>query len=190
MDVQNCLLTLNEYSRPGGKIVAVKAVVMHWTGNPKASALENRNFFENRKTGTTGCGSAHYIVGLQGEVVRCIPDEEIAYHVGSSQPDPASGKIYTDEARRIFGYFAENPQKTSPNWVTIGVEMCPVDSDGNFNESTLASAAGLVAELLKKHDLTTAGVTTHHAVVGWKDCPRLWVNHPDRFEAFLKMIKL
>jgi N-acetylmuramoyl-L-alanine amidase len=190
MNIQDRLLTINEYSRPGKKLIAVQALVMHWTGNPMASAMENRDFFENRKTGMSGFGSAHYIIGLQGEIIRCIPDNEQAYHVGSSLPDPVSKKIYTDEARRRFGQFACNPKTNSPNWVTIGIEMCPVDSEGNFNNETIASATELVSCLLEKNNLTTDDITTHHAVVGWKDCPRLWVNHPEKFEAFRRMINI
>jgi N-acetylmuramoyl-L-alanine amidase len=53
-------------------------------------------------------GSAHYIIDLNGDTYHAVPDNEVAYHCGSSQKDPASGRIYTDWARAKFGRFAEN----------------------------------------------------------------------------------
>jgi N-acetylmuramoyl-L-alanine amidase len=184
MKVTARLITPNEYSRPQKKINKVMAVVMHWTANPSADAIENRDFFDSRKTGMGGCGSAHYIVGQNGEIVQCIPENEIAYHCGSSEIDPESRKIYTDYARMKFGRFAMLPKITSPNFVTIGIEMCPVDMDGNFTDETIVSAAELCADIIERYNLTAEDITTHHAVVGWKDCPKLWVKKPELFEAF------
>jgi N-acetylmuramoyl-L-alanine amidase len=189
MNIQDLLLTINDFSRCGKKLDSVKAIVMHWTGNPMASAKANRDFFENRKNGKAGYGSAHYIVGIDGEIIRCIPDNEIAYHVGSSQIDPKSGKIYTDYARDIFGKYAIDYKTLSPNLCTIGIEMCPVDSAGHYKDVTLESASELVSSLLKNNRLKKENITTHYAIVGWKDCPRLWVNQPELFSDFIKSIK-
>lgn len=186
IEIQDALLTVNEYSRPGQKLRGVRAVVMHWTANPQVSAMANRNFFEMRKGGHNGFGSAHYIVGIKGEVVRCIPEDEVAYHCGSSQADPASGKVYTDLARERFGEFARDYKRLSPNLVTIGVEMCPLTDKGHFADETLEAAKELVTMILSKHLLCANDVLTHHDVVGWKDCPRLWVRLPKCFEAFKK----
>lgn len=182
MDIKEHLLTLNEWSRPGSRLRQVLGVVMHWTANPHADALANVRFFENRKAGTAGYGSAHYVIGQTGEVVRCIPETEVAYHCGSSKPDPASGKVYTDLARGLFGAYCT--ASTSPNFCTLGVEMCPTDEAGSFTEATEAAAVELVADMLRRYKLGTRSVVTHHGVVGWKDCPRLWVNRPELFEAF------
>ena len=38
--------------------------------------------------------------------------------------------------------------------------------------------------LMEKHGVPLERVVTHNQVVGWKDCPRLWVNHPEKFEVF------
>ena len=183
MKITDELLTINSFSRPGKRIVQVRAVVLHWTANPGASAMANRNFFENRKKGTTGYGSAHYIIGIEGEIIRCIPENEIAYHVGTTIKDPASGKTYTDFARQIFGQYALSAA-TSPNWVSIGIEMCPVDISGTFTAATLNSAIELSSDLLQRYKMSTDALCTHHDVVGWKDCPRLWVQHPELFIDF------
>jgi N-acetylmuramoyl-L-alanine amidase len=143
----------------------------------------------------TGCpkekhySSAHYIVDLNGEIYHAVPDKEVAYHCGSSQKDPASGRIYTDWARAKLGRFAENPAINSPNNCTLGIELCTIDAKGNFAPETLVSAIELVAKLLKDNGLAVDDVGTHHLVVGWKDCPRLWTKHPERFDDFRQAVK-
>ena len=93
MTIKREYLTVNEYSRPGRKLKALKAIVMHWTANANANEDQNAWYFEVKKTGMSGYGSAHFIVGQSGNIRQCIPEDEVAYHCGSSQPDPESGKI-------------------------------------------------------------------------------------------------
>jgi N-acetylmuramoyl-L-alanine amidase len=189
MNIVENLLTINSFSRPGWRLPQVLAIVYHWTANPGASAAANRNFFESRKEGRDGYGSAHYIIGLKGEIIRDIPEREVAFHVGSSQIDPASKKVYTDLARDLFGPLMTSP-KSSPNFATIGIELCPLDLQGEFSAETIVSAIQLGADLCSRYKLDPLSrVLTHHDVVGWKDCPRLWVNQPQLFEAFKTSIK-
>jgi N-acetylmuramoyl-L-alanine amidase len=143
----------------------------------------------------TGCpkekhySSAHYIIDLDGAIYHAVLDKEVAYHCGSSQKDPASGRIYTDWARKKLGVYAERPDINSPNNCTIGIELCAVDADGNFPPETVAAAVELVAKLLKDNRLSLDDVGTHNLVVGWKDCPRLWTKHPERLNAFRRALK-
>lgn len=182
MQIIQRLLTINEYSRPGRQLRDVLGIVIHWTANPAANAEQNRAFFENRKAGTGGYGSAHYIIGQDGEILQAIPDNEVAYHCGTSERDPASGKVYTDEARRRFGKYAS--ENSSPNNCTIGIELCPVDDAGNFTSWTIKAAAELCALICRRYGLTAQAITTHHDIVGWKDCPRLWTKNPELLDAF------
>lgn len=182
MQIIHDFLTINEYSRPGRKIRELLGIVIHWTANPSANAKENRDFFENKKAGMSGYGSAHYIIDQNGIIIAAIPENEIAYHCGSSQPDPASGKVYTDEARRRFGRYAS--ETNSPNNCTIGVELCPQNDAGYFTGATLQSAIELCADLCKRYELTTDAITTHHDIVGWKNCPKLWTDKPQLLTAF------
>ena len=184
MTIKQQLITPNKWSRPQYCIKEVLGIVMHWTANPKANAEQNRNYFESRKNGNDGYGSAHYIIGQNGTVVQCIPTNEIAYHCGSSQKDPASGKIYTDYARKKFKQYVEDYKTNSPNYCTIGIELCPIDSYGHFTNLTIDSAVTLCADLCKRFNLKAEDITTHHAIVGWKDCPRLWVRHPELLDTF------
>ena len=186
MNLTENLLTVNPYSRPGTKRSEVQALIMHWTAAPMQRAFATRNYFEDRKNGTNGYGSAHYIVDLDGSIIHCIPESEVAFHVGSEQVDPASGKIYTDWARIHFGEsFCQPAPSIGPNLCTLGIEMEPLDAAGNFSEQTLAAARELAHDICQRLGLNpSADIATHNMVVGWKDCPRLWVNHPELLMAF------
>jgi len=147
---------------------------MHWVGNAGSSAEANRNFFESRKDGKGGYGSAHFIVGLQGEIIECIPVSEAAWHVGS--------KTYTVYTRTYLS-------AGNPNYCTIGIEMCHPRADGAFTNATLDSACKLAASICEKNHLNPyRDITTHKAVVGWKDCPRYWCENPGELQRFQRMV--
>lgn len=166
------LLTPNKYSRPQDKLKDVRGVVIHWCANPQASAEANRNFFENRKYGKTGYGSAHYIIDLDGDVIRCIPENEMAYHVGS--------ETYTKEAL--------NKLSTYPNNCTIGIECCHVDWNGKMTDATYNTLVELATDLLKKYKLTANDLWLHKEVVGWKDCHKWFVDNPNEWKRFKQLV--
>lgn len=182
MQIIHDFLTINEYSRPARKLREVRAIVLHWTANPDANAKQTRDFFENKKTGLGGYGSAHYIVDQNGLIYAAVPEYEVAYHCGSSEPDPKSGRVYTDEARRRFGGYCD--ERSSPNNCTIGIELCPQAAAGFFTAATLSAAVELCADLCKRYKLSAKDITTHHDVVGWKDCPKSWATNPEILQDF------
>ena len=110
------ILTVNPYSRPGRPLSGgVKGIVLHWVANPKTTAIQNRNYFEglkqqaNIKNGRYA--GAHFIIGLEGEVIRCVPENEMAYHVEANK--------YTPRALRELS--------SNPNNCTIGIELCHIN---------------------------------------------------------------
>lgn len=171
MTIKRDYIQLNEYSRPGRKIAEVLGIVMHWTAAPRQSAHTVHRYFADRRD---TYGSAHYIIDQCGLIVQAIPEDEIAYHCGSA--------TYTEEAQQRYGKYCFN--HNSPNNCTIGVELCPVDDAGNFSTETITAAVELCADLCRRYDLQPLDITTHHDVVGWKNCPKLWTEKPALFEAF------
>jgi len=173
MNIQRNLLTVNQFSRPGAKLSAVRAIVIHWVANAGSTALQNRNYFESLKTQSadnpnTRYASAHFIVGIDGKAIQCIPCEETAYHVGA--------KSYTPDALARLGNY--------PNNCTIGIELCHPADDGRFTDETLQTAAELCALLCIQFGIDPVrDIWTHHGVTG-KNCPKWFVDHPEKFEKF------
>jgi N-acetylmuramoyl-L-alanine amidase len=188
MNVIKKFLTVNPFSRPGRKLAECRGIILHYVGIPNQRALSVWNYFENDCPRNKHHSSTQYIVDLNGDVYHLMPDDEVAWHCGSSQPDPVSGRIYTDWARRKFGRFASNPQSTSPNHCTIGIELC-IDKQGNFTEKTLVSAVDLTAKLLTENNLITEDIGHHNKVVGWKDCPLPWVKDDVLFVNFKALVR-
>jgi N-acetylmuramoyl-L-alanine amidase len=78
--------------------------------------------------------------------------------------------------------------KISPNFCTIGIELC-IDASGNYTPETINAAVGLVSKLVQVNNLNTDDIGTHKMVVGWKDCPLPWVKEPVLFEEFKDRVR-
>lgn len=128
------LLTINPYSRPGTKLDKVKGIVIHYTANPKTSAIQNRNYFEGLKDSHETSASSHFVIGLNGEIVQCIPTSEMAYASNQRNKD------------------------------TIAIECCIEDDSGKFNAKTYQSLLKLTSYLMGKYHLTTKDVIRHYDV--------------------------
>ena len=73
------LLDINEYSRPGIPLEQINGIVIHYTANPGSTAQNNRDYFNSLKDSHETKVSSHFVVGIQGEIIQCIPTSEIAY---------------------------------------------------------------------------------------------------------------
>lgn len=153
-------LTINPYSRPGDKVKQVNAIVVHYIGNPGTTAQQNRNFFESLAETGDDYMSSNFVVGLEGEVIACVPLGEIAY---------ASNKRNSD---------------------TVSIETCHPDSTGKFESDTYDSLVKLTAWLCKTYELDplNGGVMRHHDVTG-KFCPKYFVDNPAVWEQFKKDVQ-
>jgi N-acetylmuramoyl-L-alanine amidase len=178
------LLTINTYSRPGRPLGEVRAIILHNGGIAGQRAPVIYDYFNCDCPRLKHYSSSQYGIDIDGTVYRWVPENEVAYHCGTEKIDPASGRVYTDWARSVFGRYAEDYKVNSPNNASIGIEMCILDAQGNFEHRTLQTAWELVAELCRNYKVPLDRVGTHNMVVGWKDCPMLWTRHPERFEEF------
>ena len=187
----NDLIPVNEYSRSGHLRKETKAIIIHYVGNPGSSAKANRDYWASLSAQggiPPKYASAHFVVGLTGEIIRAVPEGEMAYHCGSVIPDPASGRLYTDWAQATIGpeYLT---QVTSPNQATIGIEMCHPGPDGAFLPITVARTAFLAASLCLLYGVDPmTGLGRHWDVVGWKDCPLYYVKNPQAWEEFKRRV--
>lgn len=130
------LLTPNPYSRSQQKTDKITGIVIHYTANPGATAMGNRNYFEGLKDSHETKASSNFVVGLDGEIVQCIPTWEMAY--------------------------ASNDR----NHDTVSIECCHPDETGKFNEATYRSMVQLTAWLCLKFNLNAQDVIRHYDVTG------------------------
>lgn len=129
-------LDVNPYSRPGDKRKKINDIVVHYVANPGSSAKLNRDYFNNLAREKTTSASSHFIIGLEGEIIQCIPLDEIAY--------------------------ANYPR----NEDTVSIECCHPDSTGEFTEATKESLYKLTAWLFEELNLTERHVIRHYDVIG------------------------
>ncbi len=130
------LLTPNPYSRPEISLEKVNGIVIHYTANPGSSAKANRNYFEGLKDSGQTYASSHFIVGLKGEIIQCIPSREIAYASNERNED------------------------------TLSIETCHPDESGRYNQATYDSLVELTAWLCHKFNLQSTDVIRHYDVTG------------------------
>jgi N-acetylmuramoyl-L-alanine amidase len=174
-------------ARPGLALDSILALVLHWPAKAGQHAKDICDYWasaDNREG-----ASAHCAIDQSGMIYQALPWYEKAVAVGSSIPDPASGRIYTDLARALFGEYASNPKQRSPNRCTINIELCHVDGEGRMTGETVAAAVELCAYLCGQYHLEPrTRIVTHHLVVGWKDCPRWYTTHPEALEEFREAV--
>ncbi len=131
-------IPINEFSRPGEVLPEVNNIFVHYTANPGTSAAQNRSYFEN--LGITGetSASAHFVIGYDGEIIQCVPLNEIAYAVAGR------------------------------NYDSISIECCYLSADGRFTNDTYQALIRLSAWLLSEYDLTPEDMRRHYDEGGKK----------------------
>jgi len=119
-------------SRSGEKMRMVNGIVIHYVANPGSTAQGNRDYFDSPQSSV----SAHFVVGLNGEVIQCVPlDEQAA----------ASNKRNVD---------------------TVSIEVCHPDSSGKFSDVTYDRLVELTAWLCGEFGLDEDNVIRHYDVTG------------------------
>ena len=106
--------------------------MVHYVGNPGSTAEQNRNFYAGDQSNV----SSHFVVGLKGEIIQCIPLSEMS---------AASNWRNND---------------------TISIEVCHPDDTGKFNKKTYKSLVKLVAWLEDQCGLEDGDVIRHYDITG------------------------
>ena len=110
----------------------INSIVVHYVGNPGTTAKQNREYFNT--DGVEVC--SHFIVGLDGEIIQCLP-------------------LYEKSA-------ASNWR----NKDTISIEVCHPDKTGKFNDKTYEALIKLVAWLCNLCDFNEENVIRHYDITG------------------------
>jgi len=135
-EIEVDLLTVNPYSRPGIETGKIQGIVIHYTANPGSSAKANRDYFESLKDTHITKASSNFVVGLDGEILQCVPTWEVAYASNDRNKD------------------------------TVSIECCHPDESGEFTKETYRSLVQLSAWLCMKFDLNEDEIIRHYDVTG------------------------
>ncbi len=119
-------------ARTGIVLEDIKNIVIHYVGNPNTTAKNNRDYFDNPKTTV----SSHFIVGLDGEVIQCVP------------------------------LFERSAASNNRNRDTISIETCHPDESGKFKQETYNSLVKLTAFLCCELDLSQDDIIRHYDITG------------------------
>ncbi len=119
-------------ARDGRPLAAFDGVVIHYVGNPGTTAMNNRHYFAQETTEVV----SHFVVGLDGEIVQCLPLGERSVASNSRNRD------------------------------TVSIEVCHPDDSGRFTDATYASLVRLTAWLCDRGELDTDAVIRHYDITG------------------------
>jgi hypothetical protein len=130
--VEVLLIGVDGASRRGEKLEGVRDIAVHYVANPGSSARANRNYFDSSESTV----SSHFIVGLEGEVILCVPLDEKSSATNQRNAD------------------------------TISIEVCHPDTTGQFLPETEESLVRLLAWLCGEFDLEVENIIRHYDVTG------------------------
>lgn len=119
-------------ARSGLPVGEVRYIVIHYSGIPGAAAEQVRE----KCNESDADSSPHFIIGLEGEVIQCVPLDEKA----------------SDSDKR--------------NRNSISVEVCHADESGEFTEESYATLVKLTAWLCDTYGLTENSIIRHYDVTG------------------------
>ena len=117
-------------SRRGVYLEGIRDIVIHYVGNPGSTAQQNRDYYANPASDV----SSHFVIGLKGEIIQCIP-----LHEKSS---------------------ASNHR----NKDTISIEVCHPDESGKFTDASYQSLVKLTAWLCDICDLDSSDIIRHYDI--------------------------
>ena len=126
------IIDVDGNSRRGTKLNAINDIVLHYVGNPGTTGQQNRDWYADRLSDV----SSHFVVGLQGEVIQCVPLDE------------------------------KSSASNNRNGDTISIEVCHPDASGKFTDASYDSVVDLLAWLVLACDLEIDNVIRHYEVTG------------------------
>lgn len=132
----------------------IEYLVVHYTANTGDSAGNNAKYFAREVVHA----SAHYFVD-ENEVWQSVPDDYIAYHVGSNK--------YYNGCR---------------NYNSLGIELC--NCVNSIPDSIRKRAIDIISDKMIEYKLYNDVNLVRHYDVTRKKCPAYYVSHPQKWKLF------
>ncbi len=130
VDIQ--LVPINGSGRRGVALEELNAIVVHYVGNPGTTAQQNRDYFAQETTQV----SSHFLVGLEGEIIQCVP------------------------------LWEKSSATNDRNRDTISIEVCHPDDSGVFTQESYDALVQLTAWLCDLCGFDSGSVIRHYDVTG------------------------
>lgn len=124
------IISVHSTARTGAHLTDIKNIVIHYVGNPNTSAQNNRDYYDKPTTEV----SSHFVVGLEGEIIQCVP------------------------------LWEKSAASNNRNRDTISIEVCHPDKSGKFNNVTYNSLIKLTSWLCEKFGLDEKDVIRHYDI--------------------------
>lgn len=167
MSWKNKFIDYNTFSRPMTKLKAVRKIVIHYTANNGASAMNHFNYFKN----LSGRYASAHLFTDRVEALCIIPLNEVAYHANDGT------------------YKGIKELSPNANLYSIGVEMC-MEKNGTIHPDTIARTEDVVAELCRQFKLDPIKDVVRHYDITRKNCPAPWVANGSLFTAFKNRVSV
>ena len=119
-------------SRTGEQLDGINDIVVHYVGNPGTTARQNWSYYNKEDS----CVCSHFVVGLDGEVIQCLP------------------------------LYEKSEASNHRNHDTISIEVCHPGEDGKFTEASYDALVKLVQWLMDEFNLSSDHVIRHYDVTG------------------------
>lgn len=119
-------------ARSGIWLTDIKNIVIHYVGNPNTTAQNNRDYFDKEETEV----SSHFVVGLNGEIIQCVP------------------------------LYEKSSASNNRNSDSISIEVCHPDDSGKYGQATYNSLIKLTAWLCSELDLDEDDIIRHYDITG------------------------
>ena len=130
------LIPVNDWSRPGRPMTAVNGIVVHYVGNPGSTAKQNRSYFAKLALTHETYASSNFIIGLEGEIVLCVPIGEVAFCSNDRNDD------------------------------TLSIEVCHPDDTGEFTPESYQALVKLTRWLAEFYELDEENILRHYDIRG------------------------
>ena len=119
-------------SRRGVYLEGVRDIVIHYVGNPGTTAQQNRDYYASPSSEV----SSHFVIGLNGEIIQCIP------------------------------LYEKSSASNHRNKDTISIEVRHPDESGKFTDASYQSLVKLTAWLCETCDLDSDDIIRHYDITG------------------------
>lgn len=126
------ILDVDGDSRRGVPLEDVRDIVVHYVGNPGTTAQQNRDYYASPSSEV----SSHFIVGLGGEIIQCVP------------------------------LYEKSSASNHRNKDTISIEVCHPDASGKFTDAAYESLVKLTAWLCQVCGLDESHIIRHYDITG------------------------